>query len=375
MSGPSPKPGILDLPPYVGGRESLPGVAQPLKLSANESPLGASPKAVAAFQSVADRLAIYPDGNVTELRAALAELNNLNPAQIVCGNGSDELLQLLAQAYLGPGDEAIHTAHGFLIYKLASTAAGGLAVSAPEVDLTANVDTILAAVTAQTRLVFLANPNNPTGTMIDGDALRRLHAGLREDILLVIDGAYAEYVTDEGYENGFKMVEQADNVVTTRTFSKIHGLAALRLGWAYCPPQVAEVLNRLRGPFNISGPAMAAGIASVKDTAHIARSVAHNSRWLDWLAQQIGGAGFETVPSKANFLLIKFPPENGITAADADDFLCTRGIIARQLGSYGLPDALRLSVGTEDANRRVVEALLELAESSAAHKDNHGAGS
>ena len=230
MSGPKPRAGVMDMPAYVGGREKVEGVANPVKLSANENPLGASPKAMAALSAYGD-LAIYPDGHATALREKLAVLNNINAAQIVCGCGSDEILNLLTQGYLAPGDKAIHTEHGFLVYKLATGAAGGVPVCVAEKDLSADVDAILAAVTEKTKLVFLANPNNPTGTMIDQAEVERLHAGLPDNVILVLDGAYAEYVEPSRYPRDFAMVERFDNVVATRTFSKAYGLAALRVGW------------------------------------------------------------------------------------------------------------------------------------------------
>ncbi|MGC6472765.1 MAG: histidinol-phosphate transaminase [Parvibaculales bacterium] len=353
MTALKPKPGIMDLPAYVGGREVLDGIDNPVKLSANESPLGPSPLAVAAYKTAADNLEVYPDGAALALREVLAEKHGLDVDKIVCGFGSDELLQLLPQAYAGPGDEVIHTAHGFLVYKLAATAAGAKAISVPEPQLTADVDLMLAAVTQNTRIVFLANPNNPTGTMISKQEVRRLHAGLREDIVLVLDGAYAEYVDPDTYEDGFDLVDSAANVVTTRTFSKIHGLAALRLGWAYGAPEIIEVLNRLRGPFNVNTPAMLAGIASVQDDAHIAKAVAHNTQWRAWLAQRLDACGFETIPSEANFILVNFDPDGPVSVAEADAALCQAGLIARQVGGYGLPHSLRISIGTQPAMEQV----------------------
>ena len=207
-----------------GGRDAVKGVANPHKMSANENPLGASPAACAALEKAFDP-SVYPDGHATALREALAKLNGLNADNIVCGNGSDDILQLLAQAYLGPGDEVLHTEHAFLIYKLASRATGAQPIAVRETQLTANVDALLEAVTQATRMVFLANPNNPTGTMLPRDEIARLHAGLGGNTILVLDGAYAEYCDPQSYPAGFDLVEQHDNVVTTRTFSKAYGLA------------------------------------------------------------------------------------------------------------------------------------------------------
>jgi histidinol-phosphate aminotransferase len=301
------------------------------------------------------------------LREALAKLNRLNAENIVCGNGSDEILQLLTQAYLGPGDEVLHTEHAFLIYKLASRAAGARPIAVGERALTANVDALLGAVTPATRMVFLANPNNPTGTMLERDEIMRLHAGLSGDTILVLDGAYAEYCDPQNYPAGFDLVEQHDNVVTTRTFSKAYGLAALRLGWGYCPPDIANVLNRLRGPFNINQPAMAAGLAALDDQGHIEASHAHNAQWREWLVQQLGGIGFSVRPSFANFILVEFDSDKQASAAEA--FLCARGVIPRGLTAYGLPHALRLSIGTEAGNRAALAALTDfMAETDVAEK-------
>ena len=292
MSGPIAKDGVLDMPAYVGGKEAVDGIADPFKLSANENPLGASPKALAALKNLGDP-SLYPDGGARALREKLAEVNGLDAARIVCGNGSDDILSLLAQAYLGPGDEMLHTAHAFLIYKLASRATGATPIEVAETDLTASVDALLAALSDKTKVIFLANPNNPTGTMLEADDITRLHQALPAHVLLVLDGAYAEYVAPENYPAAFDMVEAHDNVVTTRTFSKAYGLAALRLGWGYCPPAIAEALNRLRGPFNINAAAMSAGLAALDDQAHIKKAapIIHNGAigWcsklavLDWL--------------------------------------------------------------------------------------------
>src|SRR5258707_10987409 len=284
MSRPVPRPGVLDIDAYVPGKSSAPGVAKIFKLSSNETPLGPSPRAIAAYKAAADHLEDYPDGSASELRGAIGHAFGLDPERIVCGAGSDDLLHLLAQAYLSDGDEAIHTVHGFLIYPIATLGTGARPVAVAESDYTANVDAILAAVTKQTKIVFLANPNNPTGTCLSFDEVKRLHRGLPPHVLLVLDAAYAEYVQRNDYESGIELVATSENVVMCRTFSKIHGLASLRLGWAYCPAGVADALNRIRGPFNISGAAISAGVAALEDRAHVERSVAHNETWLPWLA-------------------------------------------------------------------------------------------
>src|SRR5215211_333476 len=356
---PRPRPGVLDIEAYVPGKSEAPGVARVFKLSSNESPLGPSQKTIAAYRSVADQLQDYPDGSASALREAIARTFGLDPARIVCGAGSDDLLNLLARAYLRDGDEAIHTTHGFLVYPIATLGAGGKPVVAAEKNYTADVDAILAAVTPRTRIVFLANPNNPTGTYIPFDAVKRLHAGLPADVVLVLDAAYAEYVRRNDYESGIELVATSDNVVMCRTFSKIYGLAALRLGWMYGPAHVVDAVNRIRGPFNVNTPAMLAGIASIEDATHLEKSRAHNARWLPWLTQEIGKLGLEVTPSVANFILIHFPKSVGRTSRDADTFLSARGLILREVSSYDLPAALRLTVGSEQANRLVVAALAE----------------
>jgi histidinol-phosphate aminotransferase len=293
------------------------------------------------------------------LREAIGRVFGLDPARIVCGAGSDDLLNLLARAYLCDGDEAIHTTHGFLVYPIATLGAGAKPVVAAEKNYTADVDAILAAVTPRTRLVFLANPNNPTGTYIPFDEVKRLHAGLPANVVLVLDAAYAEYVRRNDYESGIELVATSDNVVMCRTFSKIYGLAGLRLGWLYGPAPIVDAINRIRGPFNVNLPAIAAGIAAIEDSAHVEMSREHNTRWLAWLTEEIGKLGLEVTPSAANFVLIHFPLTKGRTAQDADAFLTARGLILRQVGAYKLPNALRMSVGTEEANRLVVAALAE----------------
>jgi histidinol-phosphate aminotransferase len=352
-----PRPGVLDIAPYVPGKSSAPGVAKVFKLSSNESPLGPSAHAIAAYRAAGEHLEDYPDGASTALREAIGEVYGLDPDRIVCGAGSDELLNLIARAYLTDGDEAIHATHGFLVYPIATLAAGAKPVVAPETDYTVNVDAMLRAVTPRTKVVFLANPNNPTGTYIPFDEVKRLHQGLPPHVLLVLDAAYAEYVQRNDYESGIELVATSDNVAMCRTFSKIYGLAALRLGWMYGPPAVVDAINRIRGPFNVTAPAIAAGIAAIRDTAHVERSRAHNTRWLAWLTEEIGKLGLKVTPSAANFVLIHFPDAKGKTAQEADAFLTKRGLILRQVGAYKLPNALRMSVGTEEANRLVVQAL------------------
>ena len=357
--GPTPRPGVLAISAYVPGKSGAPGAARVFKLSANETPLGPSPRAIEAYRGAAEHLHDYPEGTARKLREAIGSSFGLDPARIVCGAGSDDMLNLLAQAYLAPGDEAIYTVHGFRIYPIFTLAAGGKPVVAPEKNLTADADSILAKVTGRTRIVFLANPNNPTGTYMPFDEVKRLRAALPKNVLLVLDAAYAEYVNRNDYESGIELVATTNNTVMTRTFSKIHGLAALRLGWMYGPAPVVDAINRIRGPFNVNTPAMLAGVASIEDASHLEASQAHNARWLPWLTKEIGRLGLDVTPSVANFILIHFPKAKGRTAKDADAFLSSRGLILREVGSYDLPDALRMTIGTEEANRLVVAALAE----------------
>jgi len=356
---PQPRPGVLDIAPYVPGKSAAPGVAKVFKLSSNESPLGPSAKAIAAYREVGEHLEDYPDGAASDLRDAIGTAFGLDPARIVCGAGSDDLLNLIARAYLTDGDEAIHATHGFLVYPIATLATGAKPVVAPETNYTVNVDAMLKAVTPRTKVVFLANPNNPTGTYIPFDEVKRLHKGLPPHVLLVLDAAYAEYVQRNDYESGIELVATSENVVMCRTFSKIYALAALRLGWMYGPAHVVDAINRIRGPFNVNAAAIAAGIAAIRDNAHVERSREHNTRWLAWLTEEIGKLGLAVTPSVGNFLLIHFPDTKGRTAKEADAFLTKRGLVLRQVGVYKLPNALRMSVGTEEANRLVVKALAD----------------
>ena len=355
--GPKPRKGVMDIQAYVPGAHAVEGHADPIILSANETPLGPSPKAVEAFQGLAGKLERYPDGAMTVLRDAIAQVYGLNPDNIVCGSGSDELLSLLAQSYLSAGDEAIFTEHGFLVYRIAILAAGATPVVASESNMTASVDAILACVTDKTKIVFLANPNNPTGTYVPFDEVRRLRQELPEGVLLVLDAAYAEYVRRNDYESGLELVATTNNTVMTRTFSKIYGLAALRLGWVYCPQDVAAVLNRVRGPFNVNAAALAAGAAAIADTEHVERARVHNDKWLPWLTSELRSLGLDVTDSVGNFVLVHFDKVDGKTAPDADAYLKSKGIIARATGSYGLGNSLRITVATETENQAVVAAF------------------
>lgn len=353
MTGPKPLANILEITPYKGGQKLEHG----WKLSSNENPLGCSPAAREALAKAAEHLEIYPDGSALKLREAIGKKYGIDPDRVVCGAGSDEIFQLLGRAYLSPGDEIIQSEHGFLVYRLVAQQSGAKCISAPEQDLKADVDAILARVTDRTKIVFLANPNNPTGSYIPFDEVKRLHAGLREDVLLVLDGAYAEYVQKNDYAAGMELAGEAPNVLVTRTFSKIHGLAGLRIGWAYGPESVIDAIHRVRGPFNTTSVAQAAAVAALGDDAFVTGSVEHNNSELDRVDPALQNLGFKVYPSVGNFLLIEFEDREGRRAADADAFLRARGIVIRDMNAYGLPKCLRLSIGTKEANDDVLAAF------------------
>ncbi|MGL4440210.1 MAG: pyridoxal phosphate-dependent aminotransferase [Bosea sp. (in: a-proteobacteria)] len=356
---PTPRRGVLDIEAYVPGKSAAPAGVKLIKLSSNETPLGASPNAIAAFKGLADKLELYPDGSATKLREAIAAKFGLDPARLICGSGSDELLSLITNAYMGSDDEGIYSEYGFLVYPIAIKAAGGKAIAVKERNLTADVDAMLAAVTPCTKIVYLANPNNPTGTYLPFDEVKRLQAGLPANVLLVLDAAYAEYVRRNDYASGLELVATCDNVVMTRTFSKIYGLANLRLGWMHGPAHVIDALNRIRGPFNVNGAAIEAGIAAIADDAHLGKALDHNEKWLPWMSARLSELGLEVTPSVGNFVLIHFPGIAGKTASAADAWLTSKGLILRRMDAYGLPGALRLTIGDEAANKAVVAALAE----------------
>ncbi len=340
---------------YVGGESKLDGVNRVVKLSSNEGAFGPPPAAIAAMREAAAEMHRYPDGGMVLLRAAIGKAFGLDAERIVCGNGSDDLLSLLIQSYGGPGTELIMSAHGFSIYEIAGKLAGCTVRKAPERNLTTDVDAILALVSAATRMVFIANPNNPTGSLLPQGEMARLRRDLPGEVLLVIDAAYAEYVERADYDAGVALVQADENTVMTRTFSKIFGLGGARLGWAYAPPPVVDVLNRARAPFNVSGMAAAAGIAALADPGWIEESRAHNTAARNKLAARLGASGIKVHPAEANFLLADF--ENAERAMAADAFLRARGIIVRGVKSYGLPSCLRITIGTEEESDLVAGAL------------------
>ncbi len=353
---PKPQSGILKIDNYVPGRNKATSGMKTIKLSSNESPLGASPKAIAAYKSAANNLATYPDASSNELRQALAKKHNLEAKNIIIGAGSDELLHLLAQIYLGEGDEAIISEFGFLVYPIITKGASATPVFAKSNNFHTDVDAILASVSKNTKIVFLDNPNNPTGTYLNADKLKRLHAGLRPDILLVIDSAYAEYVSANDYDAGFELAKNTKNTVMVRTFSKI-GLAALRLGWLYGSENIIDAVNKLRGPFNVNMAAQAAGVAALGDNEFTKKLVSNNTKWRDWLSNELKGNSLRILPSQANFITVIFPNDVNFSAKKADEALLNKGLVVRHLSAYGIPNALRISIGTEQAMIEVAKQL------------------
>ena len=340
------------------GKAKADGVADPIKLSANENILGSSPKAREAYAGAADQLHMYPDSRTSLLRAAVAEDFRLEPERLIFGQGSDEVFQLLNQAFLEPGDNIVQGEYGFAAYAIGAYACQAEVKRAREPGYRIDVDEVLKVVDDRTRLVFIANPANPTGTWIPFSEIRRLHDNLPPSVVLVLDGAYSEFCSDPTFDDGLDLARTAENVVVTRTFSKLHGLAALRVGWGYAPAEIAAAVDRIRLPFNISIPGQLAAIAALRDHDFQRRSIAHVEQWRPWLAQQLGGLELEIVlPSAANFLLVGFPKTPGRTAKDAEAFLASRGLLVRGVGNYGLPDHVRITIGLEEHNRAVVDAL------------------
>lgn len=361
-ASPTPKAGITSISPYVGGKSKVEGVSRVIKLSSNENPWGPSPKAKAAYEAAAGSLHRYPDGGHAGLREAIAQTHGLNDAQIICGAGSDELLGLLVHAYAGEGDEVLFTEHGFLMYRIYTLGNGATPVTAPERDLTADIDALLAAVTPRTKIVFLANPNNPTGTLVPFSEVRRLRASLRADIILGLDAAYAEYIDHPDYEAGHTLVKEGSNTVVFHTLSKIYGLPALRIGWAHGTPEIIDVMNRVRSPFNVNAPALAAATAAIADQAYVSAMREANTRERERVCEAIRALGYNVVPSHTNFILVHF----GAQAASANRHLGDNGLIVREVGNYGLPDFLRISIGTDEENTLLIDSLTRFAQSQAA---------
>ncbi len=355
MSALEPRPGVARLAPYVQGKSTLEGVSEPIKLSSNESSQGPSPLAIEAYNNYTAQLNRYPDGNQWQLRRAIGEVHGLDPDRILCGNGSDELIQLMVRAYVGGDHQALVSENGFVMSNIHCISQGAELVIAPEKNHRVDVDAMLERVTDKTRFCTIANPNNPTGTYISGDELRRLHAGLPDNCLFLIDDAYAEYVMASDYSDGADLVDEFDNVVMTRTFSKIYGLPALRIGWAYCPTGVFNLVQRIRTPFNTNGPALAAAAAAVRDQDYMLTVKAENTRWRDCISAHLTGLGIEVIPSETNFYLLRFDEGSGKSGTGAAGFLQSRGIIPRPAG--GSDQSLRITIGSASENEAVLSAL------------------
>ncbi len=366
MNAPTPKPWIMEIAPYVPGRSTTDDGRKVIKLSSNENALGTSDDARAAFAAHSHDLERYPDASAAALREAIAAKYDLDPARVIYGTGSDEVLHLVAGAYAGPGDEVIQVRYGFAVYEIATRRVGANLVIAPDNNYATDVDAILAAVTEKTRIVFIANPNNPTGTFEDRNEIARLHAGLPANVMLVIDQAYAEYLEPEDDDLGIELAKTQANVIVTRTFSKIYGLAAERIGWGYGSAEAVDAMHRIRAPFNITIAGQHAAIAALTDAAFVNHSRAHNAHWRGWLADEIakmGNAGLRAIPSRTNFLLILF--EGAVSAETAYKKLMEHGYLTRWLPGQGLPHGLRISIGTEDETRGVAAALRDIIEDAA----------
>ncbi|MEZ5755779.1 MAG: histidinol-phosphate transaminase [Paracoccaceae bacterium] len=350
-----PQPGILDIALYQGGKAHVAGMTNVVKLSSNENPFGPSDRAKEAFQRSVHALHRYPSTDHASLREAIAEVHGLDAGRVICGVGSDEIITFLCQAYAGPKDEVVFTEHGFLMYRISALAVGATPVEVAERERTTDVDAILAACNRRTKLVFIANPNNPTGTMISPADIERLADGMPRQAILVLDGAYAEYV--EGYDGGLAILEARSNVVMTRTFSKIYGLGGLRIGWGYGPAAIIDVLNRIRGPFNLSSTQLDAAEAAVRDQEFVNRCRAENARMRHWLSEALAELGVPSDTSMANFVLARFSSEDEAVACDA--FLQQQGLIVRRVAGYKLPHCLRITVGDEASCRRVAHAVAQ----------------
>ena len=356
---PEAKAGILEIAPYKPGKASAEGVANPVKLSANENILGSSPAAREAFVATSESMNAYPDGRGTMLRAAVAEHYRLEPERLILGCGTDEIFQLINDVLLTPGDNIVQGEFGFGAYAIGARKNQAEVRYAAEPNYRISVDTLLAEVDERTRLVFIANPANPTGTFVSAEDIRRLHEGLPRNVVLVLDGAYADFADDPTFDDGLDLARTAQNVIVTHTFSKIHGLANLRVGWAYAPAPISDAIDRVRLPFNTTLLGQAAAIAALADDEFQTASKDLVFRWRPWLTQQLGGLGLDVVPSQANFVLVGFPQTPGRSAPAAEAFLASRGLIVRGVGGYGLPDHLRITIGLEEHMRGVVAALAE----------------
>lgn len=357
---PTPKPGILDIRAYVPGKSKAEGVAEPVKLSANENILGPSPKALEAYAAAATKLHLYPDSRTTIVREAIAARYRLEPERLIFGCGSDEVFAILNQTYLEPGDNMVQGEYAFAAFAIGARACQAEVRNAREPGYRIDVDELLKCVDDRTRLVFVANPGNPTGTWVPFSEIERLHRALPPSVVLVLDGAYGEFARDPAFSDGLDYARQTDNVVVTHTFSKLYGLGGLRIGWGYAPAAMVAAMDRIRLPFNTSVPGQLAAVAALEDVEFQERSIAHVEQWRPWLTQQIGGLGLDVVgPSATNFILVGFPTTPGKTAAEADAFLAARGLLTRAVTNYGLPNHLRITIGLEPHNRALVDALAD----------------
>jgi histidinol-phosphate aminotransferase len=356
-AAPQPRPEVMQITAYVGGESKIPGVNRIIKLSSNEGAFGPPPAASRAYAEIATGIHRYPDGGSAELRRAIGARFGLDPARIVCGTGSDELISHLCHIYGGPGADILISMHGFSMYQIYGTYSGARVIKVPERNLTTDVDAMLAAVTPETRMVFIANPNNPTGSLLQQDEVERLRAGLPPDVLLVLDAAYAEYVDRADYDTGVKLVDAGENTIMLRTFSKVFGLGGMRVGWGYGPASVIDAIHRVRGVFNVNIAAQAAAVAALAESGWVEASVAHNNRWRAWLMASLESVGIGTHPSECNFFLADFGTAARADAANAH--LKSRGLIVRAMGSYDLPHTLRITVGTEEECQLVAQALAD----------------
>jgi len=369
VSSPKPLEGLDKIAPYKGGGSEIEDLSNYIKLASNEGAFGPSPKTNEALKAATANYHRYPDGDSIEMRELLATKFEIEVERIVCGCGSDELISLLCRSYAGPGDEIVCSAHGFAMYPIYGLTVGAKIITAKENDITISVDNLLEKVTKKTKIIFIANPNNPTGTYLPYEELTRLHKGLPSQVLLVIDSAYAEYVAADDYSAGIDLVRNNQNVAMLRTFSKIYGIGGIRLGWGYFPKRVTDVLNRMRSPFNVSYPAQIAGAAAIRDEEFIHMSQTHNKEWLNWTIKQCRSMGLVVPDSNCNFAVIRFPDTynkdikaSRKNAEAADAFLRSRRIIVRRLNGYGLPDALRISIGQEEEMRQVIRSLKDFME-------------
>jgi histidinol-phosphate aminotransferase len=357
VKAPQARAEILGISPYVQGKSALPGQSEPIKLSSNESSFGPSPNAIEAYICAAISLHRYPDGSQNLLREAIAEIYELDVNKIICGNGSDELLDLIYRSYLCAGDEIILSTNHFIMCALYAKIQGAKIILAEEDNYVTRVDDILNKVTSKTRMVTLANPNNPTGTYLNKEQIKEIHSALPADVLFIVDGAYAEYATQEDYDSSTGLVDEFENIIVTRTFSKIYGLSALRVGWAYCPLAIIDILQRIRSPFNVNNPAMLAAIAAVRDTKYLDNIRKHTAGWQLRMQKELGAIGISVIPSAANFYLLNFNNCEGKSAAEAASFLESDGIIPRPVNANAGDDVLRITVGLDAENEAVISSL------------------